>query len=168
VLMFLTSILAAELTTLFAAYCLDTVRQQLMFTVDIGVSGQVWYQIPSMKNPFQFPDFNTRHLCQNFEAVMQWAEERQLPETVPDDFLAPPNSNWDIVGHVPKKHQLCTARHSTDACTNSTWVHFEDSRPTQPNLLHPVVNRKERDIWSGTVSICCVNRPHTYTRCLRS
>lgn len=84
-----------------AAHCLDIVRQQLMCTVDIGVLGQVWWQPHDKTVPEAFVDFNTKHTCRNYEAVRQWAEERQLPEEVPDDFLAGPRPGDRILDHVP-------------------------------------------------------------------
>ncbi|KAF7187165.1 hypothetical protein HII31_11546 [Pseudocercospora fuligena] len=83
------------------SHCLDIVRQQLMCTVDIGVLGQVWWQPKDKDVPEAFVDFNTKHTCRNYEAVRQWAEERQLPEEVPDDFLAGPRPGDRVLDHVP-------------------------------------------------------------------
>lgn len=71
-----------------------------MCTIDVGVLGQVWFQPDADELPGAFVDFNTRHTCRNFEAVRQWAEERQMPEDVPDDWLEPPKPGdriWDTV-----------------------------------------------------------------------
>ncbi|KUJ19253.1 uncharacterized protein LY89DRAFT_731660 [Mollisia scopiformis] len=79
------------------SHCLDILRQQLMCTVDVGVLGQVWVH---KNEPEAFTDFNTKHTCRDFEAVRTWAEERQLPESVPTDFLQPPE--WeDIYDDIP-------------------------------------------------------------------
>ncbi len=80
------------------AHCLDIIRQQLMCTVDTGVLGQVWWN-PNW--PEAYVDFNTRHRCKNFDAVRQWAEDRQLPESVPSDFLQPPQEGDTIYEHIP-------------------------------------------------------------------
>ena len=69
-----------------------------MCTVDIGVLGQVWY---NQSAPSAFVDFNTQHKCRNFDAVRQWAEVRQLPKEVPDDFLQPPEPGDMIYPEIP-------------------------------------------------------------------
>ena len=80
------------------AHCLDIIRQQLMCSVDIGVLGQVWVH---PENPEPFVDFNTQHKCRNFEAIRQWAERNQLPETVPQDFLQPPKIEDRVYNEIP-------------------------------------------------------------------
>jgi hypothetical protein len=52
------------------AHCLDTVRQVLMCNVDTSILGQVWV---NSDKPTAFPDFNTRHMCKNFDAIKAWA-----------------------------------------------------------------------------------------------
>lgn len=80
------------------SHCLDIIRQQLMCSVDIGVLGQVWVH---PENPEPFVDFNTQHKCRNFEAIRQWAERNQLPETVPQDFLQPPKIEDRVYNEIP-------------------------------------------------------------------
>jgi len=80
------------------AHCLDIVRQRLMCTVDTGLLGQVWVYPAA---PQAFPDFNTVHMCKDFEAVRRWAELRQLPQTVPGDFLVPPAEGDRIYEEIP-------------------------------------------------------------------
>jgi hypothetical protein len=80
------------------SHCLDIIRQQLMCTPDTGLLGQVWWDV---NNPKSFVDFNTEHKCKNFDAIRQWAEERQLPETVPKDFLKPPQNGDTIYIEIP-------------------------------------------------------------------
>lgn len=58
-----------------------------MCTVDTGVLGQIWVD---PEGPTPFVDFNTRHVCENFEGFRKWAEERQLSREVPGDFLEEP------------------------------------------------------------------------------
>lgn len=86
--------------TMFAhlAHCLDIVRQQLICQPDTGLLGQVWWN-PSA--PTAFVDFNTEHKCKNFDAIRQWAEERQIPETVPMDFLQPPKKDDLVYETIP-------------------------------------------------------------------
>jgi hypothetical protein len=79
-------------------HCLDIVRQQLMCMPDTGVLGQIWWD---KKAPKAFVDFNTEHKCKNYEAIREWAKERQIPETVPGDFLMPPESIGDVMDEIP-------------------------------------------------------------------
>jgi hypothetical protein len=65
---------------------------------DTGVLGQVWWD---KDFPKAFVDFNTNHKCKNFDAIKQWAEEKQMPENVPEDFLQPPASDDDIYDAIP-------------------------------------------------------------------
>ncbi|KFY67880.1 hypothetical protein V496_01370 [Pseudogymnoascus sp. VKM F-4515 (FW-2607)] len=83
---------------LHVTHCLDILRQQLMCTVDIGVLGQVW-TYPETPQPFV--DFNTRHMCRNFEEVRKWAEEKQISEQVPLDYLQPPKSGDTVYTGIP-------------------------------------------------------------------
>jgi len=82
------------------SHCLDILRQQLMCTVDIGVMGQVWIH-PEAPEPYV--DFNSVHMCRNFEAVRKWAEERQLPfsEELPDDWLERPRKGDRVYEEMP-------------------------------------------------------------------
>lgn len=84
-----------------SAHCLDILRQQLMCTVDVGVFGQIWYRPSGEKNISAFVDFNTPHKCRNYDDVRRWAEERQLPEDVPRDFLIAPGPEIAIHDGVP-------------------------------------------------------------------
>ncbi|KAI9734161.1 MAG: hypothetical protein M1818_006633 [Claussenomyces sp. TS43310] len=74
------------------------IRQRLMCDPDTGVLGQVWV-FPNA--PEAFVDFNTEHKCKNFDAIRQWAEERQLPLGVPSDFLQPPREGDTIYEAIP-------------------------------------------------------------------
>lgn len=80
------------------AHCLDILRQQLMCTVDIAVLGKVWWNRDA---PVPFPDFNTKHKCRNYDAIRQWAEERQAPFVQPPDYLMPPRSMEDVLESMP-------------------------------------------------------------------
>ncbi|QSZ36262.1 hypothetical protein DSL72_007388 [Monilinia vaccinii-corymbosi] len=79
------------------SHCLDIIRQQLMCQVDTGVLGQVWWD---KSKPNAFVDFNTEHRCKNFDAIRQWAEERQLPASSPEDFLQAPKES-DVLESIP-------------------------------------------------------------------
>jgi hypothetical protein len=69
-----------------------------MCTMDIGVFGSVWVNATS---PNTFVDFNTKHVCRNFEAIRSWAERNQIPEDAPEDYLEIPVAGdgvrvWDL------------------------------------------------------------------------
>lgn len=80
------------------SHCLDIVRQQLMCTVDVGVLGQVWIH---PNEPEAYVDFNTLHMCRDFDVIRRWAEERQMPKTVPGDWLQPPEKGDRIYEEMP-------------------------------------------------------------------
>ena len=46
-------------------------------------------------------DFNTDHKCKNFEGIRQWAEVRQMPINVPQDYLQPPVEGDRIYEEIP-------------------------------------------------------------------
>ncbi|RAL04533.1 oxidase ustYa family protein [Aspergillus ibericus CBS 121593] len=79
-------------------HCLDILRQQLMCSVDVGVLGQVWVH---PDHPEPFVDFNTEHKCRNFDQIREWAQQNQLPETVPSDFLEPPKIGDRVYEAIP-------------------------------------------------------------------
>ncbi|KAK4936817.1 hypothetical protein LTR10_022406 [Elasticomyces elasticus] len=90
-----------DILKLHVSHCLDILRQQLMCTIDVGVFGQVWYTPSPGSVPAAFVDFNTQHKCRNFDDIRRWAEVRQLPKDVPEDFLQPPYSDSIILDGVP-------------------------------------------------------------------
>ncbi|TVY52938.1 Oxidase ustYa [Lachnellula cervina] len=79
-------------------HCMDIIRQQLMCMPDTGILGQVWWDPAA---PKAFVDFNTEHKCKNFDAIRQWAQDRQIPEQVADDFLQPPKEGDTIYEEIP-------------------------------------------------------------------
>lgn len=87
-----------HIVKLHVTHCMDILRQQLMCRADIGVFGQVWTQ---PEDPKAFVDFNTQHKCVNYDAIRQWAEERQLPKEVPEDYLEPPRPGQHIFESTP-------------------------------------------------------------------
>ncbi|KAH9215776.1 hypothetical protein DL95DRAFT_388397 [Leptodontidium sp. 2 PMI_412] len=80
------------------SHCLDIIRQQLMCTPDTGLLGQIWWD---REYPQAFVDFNTEHKCKDFEGIRRWAEERQIPEETPEDFLRPPQVGDFIYESIP-------------------------------------------------------------------
>ncbi|KAL4900124.1 hypothetical protein BDW74DRAFT_188669 [Aspergillus multicolor] len=91
------------------SHCLDILRQQLMCIIDIGVLGQVWIH---PEHPTPFVDFNTEHVCRNFEDIRAWAEKNQLPlqeqghghgqedEEASGNFLLPPKKG-SVLSEIP-------------------------------------------------------------------
>ncbi|KAM5343145.1 hypothetical protein ACJ41O_014111 [Fusarium nematophilum] len=84
---------------LHVTHCLDTIRQVLMCNVDTGVLGQVWV---NPEDPIAFPDFNTRHVCKNYEDVREWAEKLQAPpaDEIPGDYLMLPKKEH-VLANTP-------------------------------------------------------------------
>ena len=81
--------------TFYLAHCLDIVRQRLMCTVDTGVFGSVWV---NRTDPHTFVDFNTKHVCKNFDVIRRWAERNQMPKDLPMNFWEMPGDDvyvWD-------------------------------------------------------------------------
>lgn len=69
-----------------------------MCTVDTGVLGQIWIY---PEDPEPYVDFNTQHRCKNFDDVRRWAEENQLPQDPPSDFLEPPAEGDRVYAEMP-------------------------------------------------------------------
>jgi hypothetical protein len=67
--------------------------------MDIGVFGAVWVHNATHLRPFV--DFNTKHVCRNFNAIRAWAEERQIPEVVPEDLIEEPGEGVKILDEFP-------------------------------------------------------------------
>jgi len=80
------------------AHCLDFLRQRLMCDVDIGVFGAVWY---NASDPRPFVDFNTKHVCKNFDDVRNWATVHQSAEDLPDDYWEDPGPDVIIRPDIP-------------------------------------------------------------------
>lgn len=61
-------------------HCIDMLRQKLVCDADPGIITFRW--VEKVSGPY--PDFNTRHKCQNYESLLQWNKERQVP--LPNDY----------------------------------------------------------------------------------
>ena len=53
-------------------HCLDMLRQQLMCSADTVVFPYIW-----VEGLGPVPNFNRKHKCRNFDAIREWAEEKQ-------------------------------------------------------------------------------------------
>ena len=71
-----------------------------MCSVDIGVFGSVWV---NKTEPKPFVDFNTKHVCRDFNAVREWAQEHQQPaqEHLPEDWILPPDESMNVLDLAP-------------------------------------------------------------------
>jgi hypothetical protein len=69
-----------------------------MCTVDIGVLGSRWVN-GSDGYPFSFPDFETSHVCRNYEEIRVWAKENKIrpSKDLPDDYLELPEDEVEIL-----------------------------------------------------------------------
>lgn len=54
-------------------HCIDSIRQTLMCASDITPMPFAWY----LEWEVNFPVFNTLHTCRDFDAIREWALERQ-------------------------------------------------------------------------------------------
>ena len=69
-----------------------------MCTMDIGVFGSVWV---NRTNPHPFVDFNTQHVCRDFNAIREWAREHQIAAEIPDDLLEMPTEDVVVWESAP-------------------------------------------------------------------
>ncbi|KAE9368375.1 hypothetical protein N431DRAFT_347475 [Stipitochalara longipes BDJ] len=81
------------------SHCVDFIRQRLMCTMDTDVFGSVW--VGNRTSASLFVDFNTKHVCKNFDDIRSWAEKNQMPELGPEDFWEPPDENTRISRWAP-------------------------------------------------------------------
>lgn len=73
------------LTKVCLGHCIDLLRQRLMCTADVTLLPFTWAAstpwVPHPKVPIAMPDFDHHnHMCRDFDAVVEWAQERQKPE----------------------------------------------------------------------------------------
>ncbi|KAI1772536.1 hypothetical protein F4818DRAFT_444360 [Hypoxylon cercidicola] len=69
-------------------HCVEMLRQFIMCHADVGVVTAHW--IEQRDRPW--PDFNTKQTCRDFDAVLKWTTEHQLPEGAPMMPLKPPGA----------------------------------------------------------------------------
>jgi len=90
---------SGDILRLHVSHCLDTIRQQLMCLPSIDVLGQVWY---NPEAPNALPDFNTKHMCRNYDDIKQWAQGHQAPawDELPGDYMKRP-APGDVLPEMP-------------------------------------------------------------------
>jgi hypothetical protein len=57
-------------------HCVEMLRQILMCNADTGVQLHHWVK----GNPTPIPNSNTWHQCKNFDSILKWTQDNQLPE----------------------------------------------------------------------------------------
>ncbi|TLS24111.1 hypothetical protein PpBr36_08479 [Pyricularia pennisetigena] len=68
--------------------CLETLREHLMCLADGSAHGFVWVDHESN---LIAPDINSNHrICHDFDKIRLWAESRQVPRTLPEDYYQLP------------------------------------------------------------------------------
>jgi hypothetical protein len=66
--------------------------------MDIGVFGSVW--VGKRTDVHTFTDFNTKHVCRNFDQIREWARLNQMPDQ-PGDFLELPGEDVKVSEFAP-------------------------------------------------------------------
>jgi hypothetical protein len=79
-------------------HCRDFIRQRLICTMDIGVFGSVW--VGNRSDMHTFTDFNTKHVCRNFDQIREWARLNQM-QGQPEDFLELPGEDVKVSEFAP-------------------------------------------------------------------
>ncbi|TEY48290.1 hypothetical protein BOTCAL_0296g00100 [Botryotinia calthae] len=69
-----------------------------MCTIDIGIMGKIWVHPEA---PETYQDFNTSHKCRDFDAVKNWAQQRQMTAEAPADFLQQPEEGYTVYSAYP-------------------------------------------------------------------
>jgi Mycotoxin biosynthesis protein UstYa len=68
---------------------------------NIGVFGSHWVRNRAHLRPFV--DFNTEHVCRNWDDIQLWAKVRQVPadDVIPRDYVKGPNRDTNILDGFP-------------------------------------------------------------------
>jgi hypothetical protein len=69
-----------------------------MCTMDIGVFGSV--RVGNRSDMHTFTDFNTKHVCRNFDQIREWARLNQM-QGQPEDFLELPGEDVKVSEFAP-------------------------------------------------------------------
>ncbi|KAL8667705.1 MAG: hypothetical protein Q9202_000560 [Teloschistes flavicans] len=71
------------------AHCIEMLRQFVMCHADVGIITHRWVQ----GHPRPYPDFNTWHMCRDFEGVLAWTKERAVKE---EEGGVPEGWRWGV------------------------------------------------------------------------
>ncbi|RYP57813.1 hypothetical protein DL769_009263 [Monosporascus sp. CRB-8-3] len=66
-------------------HCVEMLRQFVMCHAEVGLVTAHWIQ----QRARPWPDFNTKQICRDFDGVLKWTREHQLPESAPMMPLKP-------------------------------------------------------------------------------
>ena len=68
---------------------------------NIGIFGSHWVRNGTKLRPFV--DFNTEHVCRNWDDIQEWARVRQVPDdkVFPRDYVRPPVEGQRILDGFP-------------------------------------------------------------------
>ena len=69
-----------------------------MCDIDISVFGTVWINETHLRS---WPDFNTKHVCKNFDDIRAWVERNQVPEEQLADLMERPEVGGRVWDEVP-------------------------------------------------------------------
>jgi len=84
----------SELHKSHFSHCLHILLQNLMCTANVDVYPFVWMET---QDQGPFPDFNTRHQCRNFDNIMKWQQENEVPQELYKNhtvLLKPDDVDW--------------------------------------------------------------------------
>lgn len=70
---------SADTDGILQDHCIEILRQFVMCHADVGLVAAHW--IEGSDHPW--PDFNTRKVCRDFEGILQWTLDHQLPPGAP-------------------------------------------------------------------------------------
>jgi hypothetical protein len=62
--------------TFFSDHCIEMIRQVLICNADTGLQLHHWVK----GNPTPIPNSNTWHKCKNFDSILEWTHDMQIPE----------------------------------------------------------------------------------------
>lgn len=67
------------------SHCTDILMQNLMCNGNLDVITFNWME----DEPLPFPDFNVKHQCRDFDAIIKWQEEYTVPKELGRNFTKP-------------------------------------------------------------------------------
>lgn len=76
-------------------HCIEMLRQVIMCNTDVNLIPTQW--VHGRDRPY--PNFNTKHVCRNYEAILQWAIEHQVQPglmTKPPGAIELPVPPWPV------------------------------------------------------------------------
>jgi hypothetical protein len=78
-------------------HCIEMIRQNVMCHADTGIITHNWVK----HFPRPYPNFNTWHKCRNFDSVMEWVKDSQLPQRPPNGADEWPKVPGSVVLDTP-------------------------------------------------------------------